>query len=132
MRYWSEGKAAAAAIMTSAAVLSATFGFAGLMRKPQAARSAPEPVKPNHGFITATLTIDPANGRKLFLLNCAHCHGDDARGDEGPNLYDLRKSDDRIHTIITAGIKGEMPSFVKKLGDDDIRSLTAYLRTLKS
>src|SRR4051812_4375779 len=124
MRYWSEGKAAAAAILTSAVVLSAIFGFAGLMRAPQAAPSPTEAVKTNQALLTATLTMDPASGRKLFLLNCAHCHGDDARGDEGPNLYDLHKSDERIHTIITAGIKGEMPSFVKKLGDDDIRSLT--------
>jgi mono/diheme cytochrome c family protein len=71
-------------------------------------------------------------GRHLFLMNCAHCHGDDAHGDEGPDLYDLHKSDARIHQVITGGIKGEMPSFAKKLGDPEIRELTAYLRTLKS
>jgi len=32
--------------------------------------------------------------------------------------------------VITAGIKGEMPSFGKKLGDPDVRQLIAYLRTL--
>jgi mono/diheme cytochrome c family protein len=71
-------------------------------------------------------------GRHLFLMNCAHCHGDDAHGDEGPDLYDLHKSDARIHQVITGGIKGEMPSFAKKLRDPEIRELTAYLRTLKS
>ena len=65
-------------------------------------------------------------------MNCAHCHGDDAHGDEGPDLYNLRKSDARIHQVITAGVKGEMPSFAKKLGDPEIRLLTAYLRTLRS
>jgi mono/diheme cytochrome c family protein len=73
---------------------------------------------------------DAAQGRHLFLMNCAHCHGDDARGDEGPDLHDLHKSDARIHQVITGGIKGEMPSFAKKLGDPEIRQLTAYLRTL--
>jgi hypothetical protein len=34
--------------------------------------------------------------------------------------------------VITAGIKGEMPSFAKKLGDPEIRLLTAYLWTLRS
>jgi mono/diheme cytochrome c family protein len=34
--------------------------------------------------------------------------------------------------VITAGIKGEMPSFGKKLGDSDIRALTAFRRTLHS
>ena len=65
-------------------------------------------------------------------MNCAHCHGDDARGDEGPDLHDLHKSDARIHQVITAGIKGEMPSFGTKLGESDVRALTAYLRTLHS
>jgi mono/diheme cytochrome c family protein len=76
------------------------------------------------------LVADASEGRHLFLMNCAHCHGDDARGDEGPDLYNLHKSDARIHQVITGGIKGEMPSFVKKLGDPEIRQLTAYLRTL--
>jgi mono/diheme cytochrome c family protein len=78
------------------------------------------------------LIADAAEGRHLFLMNCAHCHGDDARGDEGPDLHDLHKSDARIHQVITSGIKGEMPSFAKKLGEPEIRQLTAYLRTLHS
>lgn len=81
---------------------------------------------------SATATADATQGRHLFLMNCAHCHADDAHGDEGPDLYNLHKSDARIHQVITAGIKGEMPSFAKKLGDPEIRQLTAYLRTLKS
>ena len=69
-------------------------------------------------------------GPALFVMNCAHFHGDDARGDEGPDLYTLHRNDARIHEAITAGIKGEMPSFGKKLGDLDVRQLIAYLRTL--
>jgi uncharacterized membrane protein len=75
---------------------------------------------------------DAAQGRHLFLMNCAHCHGDDARGDEGPDLHNVHKSDARIYQIIAGGIKGEMPSFGKKLGEPEIRDLTAYLRTLGS
>ena len=81
---------------------------------------------------SAALIADAAQGRHLFLMNCAHCHGDDASGDEGPDLHDLHKSDARIHQVITGGIKGEMPSFAKKLGEPEIRQLTAYLRTLRS
>ena len=76
------------------------------------------------------LVAGAAQGWHLFLLNCAHCHGDDANGDEGPDLHNLHRSDARIHDVITAGIKGEMPSFGKKLGDADVRQLIAYLRTL--
>jgi cytochrome c2 len=64
----------------------------------------------------AELTGDAAHGRHLFPMNRAHRHGDDARGDEGPDLDNLHRSDARIHDVITAGIKGEMPSFGKKLG----------------
>ena len=71
----------------------------------------------------AELTGDAAQGRHLFLMNCAHCHGDDARGDEGPDLHNLHRSDARIQDVITEGIKGEMPSFGKKLGDLDVRQL---------
>ena len=78
------------------------------------------------------MLADATQGRHLFLMNCAHCHGDDAHGDEGPDLYNLHKSDARIHQVITGGIKGEMPSFAKKLGDPEIRLLTAYLRTLRN
>lgn len=69
-------------------------------------------------------------GHILFEKNCAHCHGDDARGDEGPNLHGLVKSDGRIATIIKGGIKGEMPAFRKKFNDDDVQALVSYLRTL--
>src|SRR5690242_2932561 len=37
-----------------------------------------------------------AAGKVLFLKNCAHCHGDDARGDEGPDLHGLKRPDDWI------------------------------------
>jgi mono/diheme cytochrome c family protein len=87
--------------------------------------------------VTAQAAIKPSDimteathGRHLFLMNCAHCHRDDARGDEGPDLHDLHRSDARIHEVISAGIKGEMPSFEKKLDDADVRQLIAYLRTL--
>ena len=80
----------------------------------------------------AELTGDAAQGRQLFLLNCAHCHRGVAHGDEGQYLHNLHKSDARIHEVITGGIKGEMPAFGKNLGDPDLRQLIANLRTLHS
>jgi mono/diheme cytochrome c family protein len=82
------------------------------------------------------LEIPPADtlankGYKLFMLNCAHCHGSDARGDEGPDLHGVTKSDQRIARIIQNGIKGEMPKFGAKLNDADTQALIAFLRTLK-
>jgi mono/diheme cytochrome c family protein len=128
MKRVSEGMAFLVAISVSTLVLLGTFGLAAVMRshQPQTVL-ATAVIPPNDKRARLDLA---AAGRHLFLMNCAHCHGDDALGDEGPNLHGLHKSDGRIHQVITAGIKGEMPSFGKKLNDSDIRALTAYLRTL--
>jgi len=70
-------------------------------------------------------------GRTLFLKNCAHCHAEDATGDEGPDLHGLHKSDDWIARRIRNGVKGEMTAFGEKFSPDDVKALIAYLRTLK-
>jgi mono/diheme cytochrome c family protein len=81
-------------------------------------------------FAPVTTPDDVAAGRKLFLVSCASCHAPDARGDEGPDLHDLEISDRRIANVIKKGIKGEMPSFSRKLNDAQIVQLRAYLRSL--
>jgi mono/diheme cytochrome c family protein len=70
-------------------------------------------------------------GRTLFLKNCAHCHAEDATGDEGPDLHGLVKSDDWIARRIRNGVKGEMTAFGEKFSAQDVSALIAYLRTLK-
>jgi len=72
-----------------------------------------------------------SQGYHLFLLNCAHCHGTDARGDEGPDLHGIVKSDEHIAALIKNGKKGEMPKFGAKLTDPDISALIAFVRSLK-
>lgn len=72
-----------------------------------------------------------AQGQHLFLMNCAHCHGDDARGDEGPDLHGLHKTDARLSALINNGIKGEMPRFSQKLSASDVDALIAFLNSLK-
>ena len=133
MKNWNEGKAFLAAIFASGTALIGMFGVASVIRHGQPsipiltfATTAQAAIKP------PDLTVDAVQGRHLFLMNCAHCHGDDAHGDEGPDLHDLHRSDARIHEVIAAGIKGEMPSFGKKLRDPDVRQLIAYIRTLHS
>ena len=85
---------------------------------------------------TKDSVIPPAGTRErqgyvLFMMNCAHCHGNDARGDEGPDLHGLTKSDTRISSLIKNGIKGEMPKFGAKLTDTDVQALIAFVRSLK-
>jgi cytochrome c oxidase cbb3-type subunit 3 len=131
MKSWSGDKAMVAAICASGTALVSMLGIASIMRHGASTIPVPTLVTTAQAVVKSPeLTADAAQGRHLFLMNCAHCHGDDARGDEGPDLHDLHRSDARIHEVITAGIKGEMPSFGKKLGDSDVRQLIAYVRTL--
>ena len=121
--------AAVMGIGVASALLGAIFGFALLMQRRIAHQSTPamKNGSPQHAVTNALAE----QGRHLFLMNCAHCHADDATGDEGPDLHGVRKSDARITAIIKNGIKGEMPKFGQKLKDEDVRALIAFLRTLK-
>jgi mono/diheme cytochrome c family protein len=71
------------------------------------------------------------SGRMLFVRNCAHCHGVDAHGDEGPDLYDLDWTDQQITNRIRNGKAGQMTAFHDHFSQQQITSLIAYLRTLK-
>lgn len=122
-----EAVAAFLAIGFACSVLGVTLGAARFVESYIASHTRPaSPV-----VATQPSGALAESGRRLYLQNCAHCHASDATGDEGPNLHGVKKSDDRIHTIITKGIKGEMPRFGQKLNDGDVQSLIAYLRSLK-
>ena len=132
MKSWSAGTAFLAAICASGTALIGMFGVGFVVRHGKFSISIPMfPTSVQAAMKTPELTAEAAQGRHLFLMNCAHCHGDDAHGDEGPDLHNLHRSDARIHEVITTGIKGQMPSFGKKLADPDVRQLIAYLRTLQ-
>ena len=103
---------------------------AGEMVKPKPATATGAPGAGEASKIPPAGTL--ANqGYKLFMMNCAHCHGNDARGDEGPDLHDVTKSDARISSMIKNGVKGEMPKFGTKLTDADVEALIAFVRSLK-
>lgn len=118
--------AALLAIVIASAVVGGTLGAANLVRgaieKARTELAAGSP---------AQLSEIAVHGQKLYAVNCSHCHADDATGDEGPDLHGLTKSDERIKAIITNGIKGEMPSFSKKLQEADKEALVSFLRTLR-
>ena len=122
-----ELKAAVCATLAGLLAVGGTLGTAMLVNQSiQQTRSA---TKTN-----PAPAIEPAvvrEGARLFALNCSHCHADDATGDEGPDLHGLTKSDERIKSIITNGVKDEMPSFKKKLGDADQAALIGFLRSLR-
>src|ERR1700747_134899 len=125
-----EFRAALLAMLSALVVLGGALGSAALMRA-SIERSRTETAAANKGGSPVVLSPIVAQAAKLFAMNCSHCHADDATGDEGPDLHGLTKSDERIEAIITNGIKGEMPSFKKKLGDADLAALVGFLRSLK-
>jgi len=122
-----------AASAISGALLGSALVFGGVLEHAAARTSRQQPAMEH--WLEPSPPTSPAlvrQGRKLFLDSCAHCHGADAAGDEGPDLHDLQVSDRYIAHMITFGEPHEMPSFAKKHDTKDIAALTAYLRSLES
>jgi len=74
-------------------------------------------------------------GQRLFLQNCALCHGSDARGQRGyPNLTDndwlYGGSPDKIKETLLYGRRAAMPGWQEALGDQGIKEMTAYVLSL--
>ncbi|GAA6120003.1 cytochrome-c oxidase, cbb3-type subunit III [Acidovorax sp. FG27] len=77
-----------------------------------------------------------AIGERLFLNNCAQCHGSDARGSKSfPNLADgdwlHGGSPDQIRQTIHDGRIGVMPPMAAAVGSpEDVRNLSHYVLSL--
>lgn len=77
-----------------------------------------------------------AIGERLFMNNCAQCHGSDARGSKGfPNLTDADwlhgGTPDKIVESITKGRIGTMPPAAAMVGTpDDVKNVANYVLSL--
>lgn len=77
-----------------------------------------------------------AIGERLFMNNCAQCHGSDARGSKGfPNLADgdwlHGGSPDKIRETLVAGRIGNMPPMAAAVGTpEDVRNVAHYVLSL--
>lgn len=74
-------------------------------------------------------------GGRLFASNCSVCHGSDAKGAYGfPNLTDndwLYGGDpETIKTTLLKGRQGMMPAQLGVIGEDGIRHVAGYIRSL--
>jgi len=75
-------------------------------------------------------------GQRLFLNNCAQCHGSDGRGSKGfPNLADndwLGGNDlDYVKKVVVEGRIGNMPPMAAAVGTgDDVRNVANYVLSL--
>lgn len=79
-----------------------------------------------------------AIGERLFMNNCAQCHGSDARGSRGfPNLTDHDwlhgGSADKINQTITGGRIGMMPPMAGAIGnEEDVKNVANYVLSLSA
>ena len=85
------------------------------------------------------IAVDPqavAIGERLFMNNCAQCHGSDAHGSKGfPNLTDgdwlHGGSPEKIHETLVKGRMGNMPPMAAAVGTpEDVRNLSNYVLSL--
>lgn len=104
------------------------------------ARAAMQPVYQKYVSMSAEqLAQEPAAmgiGQRLFLNNCAQCHGSDGRGSLGfPNLADQdwlgAGTHDYVKTVITEGRVGVMPPMAAAVGtSEDVRNVAHYVLSL--
>jgi len=77
-----------------------------------------------------------AIGERLFMNNCAQCHGSDAHGSRGfPNLTDkdwlYGGAPETIKETITNGRNGMMPPMAAAVGNaDDVKNVAHYVLSL--
>ncbi|MDY0309956.1 MAG: cytochrome-c oxidase, cbb3-type subunit III [Castellaniella sp.] len=73
-------------------------------------------------------------GQRLFLNNCAQCHGSDAKGSRGfPNLTDgdwlYGGAPEQILQTITEGRHGVMPAWGAAIKPDEASAIAQYVRS---
>ncbi|RZI81629.1 MAG: cytochrome-c oxidase, cbb3-type subunit III [Rubrivivax sp.] len=94
-----------------------------------------------HAARVEDIARDPqaqAIGERLFLNNCAACHGSDARGSKGyPNLTDEDwlhgGTPEKILETITHGRQGQMPPMAAAVGSAaDVRDVAQYVLSLSN
>lgn len=77
-----------------------------------------------------------AIGERLFMNNCAQCHGSDAHGSKGfPNLTDkdwlYGGTPEKIKETLTLGRIGQMPPMAAAVGTpDDVKNVANYVLSL--
>ena len=104
------------------------------------ARAAMVPVYAPYVTMTAEALAQDTKamgiGERLYLNNCAQCHGSNAQGSKGfPNLTDKDwlwgGSHEAIKTSLTNGRVGNMPALAAAVGTaEDVRNLAQYVLSL--
>jgi cytochrome c oxidase cbb3-type subunit 3 len=121
-----------------------TLGWSSIAQHEAEVKKASDTTAPLYaafaGKPAAQLARDPqamAIGERLFVNNCAACHGSDARGSKGfPNLTDSDwlggdGSPAYIEKTIAEGRTGMMPPMAAAVGNEqDVRNVANYVLSL--
>ncbi|RVT47717.1 cytochrome-c oxidase, cbb3-type subunit III [Rubrivivax albus] len=104
------------------------------------AKAAMEPIYAKYVAMSAEDLAKDATamgiGQRLFINNCAQCHGSDARGSKSfPNLTDTDwlwgGTPEAIVETITNGRQGNMPPMAAAVGGgEDVRNVAHYVLSL--
>src|SRR3954462_2477239 len=83
------------------------------------------------GPAAAQSFTQPATGKQLFDAHCQDCHGLNGTGDEAPAInHPLSVDDAALHKIIRDGTPdGRMPR-VRRMTEEEVDQLVAYVRVL--
>jgi len=119
------------------------LGWSETKQYDQEVATANKALEPMYAKFAAMTTEDLAKnpeakaiGERIFMNNCAQCHGSDAKGSRGfPNLTDNDwlhgGSPAKIEETITGGRIGMMPPMASAVGTaDDVKNVANYVLSL--
>ncbi|CAM5778910.1 cytochrome-c oxidase, cbb3-type subunit III [Castellaniella caeni] len=119
-----------------------TLGFTAgeqVLQEQQALNARIEPIYQRFGDMPIPEIAKDAQardiGQRLFLNNCAQCHGSDAKGGKGfPNLTDddwlWGGAPEQILQTITKGRHGVMPAWGAVVKPEEAAAIAQYVRSL--
>ena len=133
-----ELKGLAAAFAAGLGVVGLAYGVSAVgthivspeTKQAEAEQAAPTQKQPLGGGQTATLQL-VATGHTLYMGACASCHGEQGRGQIGPNLHNLGDPDTKITQSIVNGFPPRMPPFKGQYNDAQLKALVTYIQSLK-
>ena len=118
-----EMRAFGAAAFAGLFVVGGTLCFAKLMTPPTSAESLPAESQP-------ALNAEVIQGGAYYQKSCARCHASDGFGKgDAPSLHEEDMTDSEIVDEIKYG-ENRMPAFGKQYTDDQIQTVTRYVRSL--
>ncbi len=131
------------ALYPGAGSYAGKLGWSSAGQYEQEVATANKALEPLYAKFVAMKTEDLAKnpeagaiGERLFMNNCAQCHGSDAKGSRGfPNLTDsdwlYGGNPEKIHETIAGGRIGMMPPMAAALGtEEDVKNVANYVLSL--